>query len=272
MPAAIGSRYAPQHGGTSYGWRMQGGGGGMGGMPQVGGGFGGFGAVPQVGGGGAMDIGWRGGAGGAAPTFPGGGAQASIDYAPAQQYDPYGGGSQLAGNLQQMAEYGQGLMDPQSQYYQQLQAAMTTQLGQQSEAQQRAAALRSAYSGFGAGAGAEQMMSVADIGRAGMEAQGQAAAGLALQAPMAGAGMVQGTFGPGLGLEQLGERSRQFGAGMAEQSRQFGAGVGLQQQQLAAQQAAQQAQMQQQAQMVNQQAALQQQQLMAQMAMNYGGF
>jgi len=171
-----------------------------------------------------------------------------------------------------MSQYGQGLMDPNSDYYKKLQAQMTAQLGAQSAAQQRAAALRSAYSGFGAGAGAEQMMSVGDIGRAGLEAQGQASAGLALAAPQIGAGMLQSTFGPGMGLEQLGEQSRQYGAGLQEQSRQFGANMGLQQQQLAAQQAAQQGQFQQQAALANQQAALQQQELMARMAMGFGGF
>jgi hypothetical protein len=121
-------------------------------------------------------------------------------------------------------------MDPNSAYYQQLQDQMTQQLGQQGEAQQRASALRAAYSGFGAGAGAEQLATAGDIGQANLQAQGQAAAGLRMMAPQMGAQALQSTFQPGLGLERLGEQSRQFGAGLAAQQNQFGANLGLQQQ------------------------------------------
>jgi len=180
-----------------------------------------------------------------------------------------GGGGQpgsLGGNLDAMSQYSQGLMDPNSDYFKRLSGAAQEQIGQQSAAQQRASALRGAQSGFGAGAGAVQMATSADIGQAGLEAQGQAAAGLALQAPAMGMQGLQSTFSPYLGIEQLGEQSRQFGANLGENQRQYGVGVGLQQQQQAAQQAWQQAQID----MQNRQ--MQQEALMNQYAMMYGMF
>jgi hypothetical protein len=153
-----------------------------------------------------------------------------------------------------MAEQARGLMDPNSDYYKRLSAGMQRQIGQQSAAQERGAALRGAWGGLGAGASPELLATQADISQAGLEAQGQAEAGLRLQAPQLGMQGLQSTFQPQLGYHQLGEGSRQFGAGMGEQARQFGAGLGLQQQQMAAQAAQQQAQMQQQMAMFNAQA------------------
>ncbi len=188
-----------------------------------------------------------------------------------------GVGGSLGGNLDAMSRMGKGLMDPGSDYYKRLSQSMQQQIGAQSAAQQRAQALRGAWSGLGAGASPEQMASSAQIGQAGLEAQGRAEAGLALQAPQLGMQALGSTFSPYVNIEQLGEQSRQFGAGLANQQGQFGANLGLQQQQagvnaamqqqqLAAQQAWQQAQMQQQAQQQ------QQQQLMQQYAMMYGMF
>ena len=196
------------------------------------------------------------------PTQP----SAQINVPPAQQYSPYAGGGQLEQNLGTMAQYGQGLMDPGSDYYQRLSQAMQQQIGGQAAAQQRAAALRGAWGGLGAGASPEMMATTGQIGQAGLEAMGAAEAGLALQAPQIGAGMMQSTFGPGLGLQQLGESSRQFGAGMGEQARQYGGNLALQQQQMANQQAWQQAQLQQQSQMANLDA------LMRQYSMMFGMF
>lgn len=194
---------------------------------------------------------------------------AQIDIPPAQQYVSYTGGGpggELQGNLNKMSQYGQGLMDPGSDYYQRLSQAMQQQIGGQAAAQGRAAALRGAWSGFGAGASPETMATQADISQAGLGAQGAAEAGLALQAPQIGAGMMQSTFGPGLGLQQLGEQSRQFGTGLGEQARQYGGNLALQQQQMAQQQAWQQAQLQQQQQMAQMDA------LMRQYAMMFGMF
>ena len=201
-----------------------------------------------------LNAGGGGGGGGAGGGGGGGGGGAG------------GGGSSLGGNLDYMSQYSQGLMDPNSDYYKRLSSAMQEQIGGQSAAQQRASALRGAQSGFGAGAGGAQMATSADIGQAGLEAQGQSAAGLALQAPAMGMQGLQSTFSPYLGIEQMGEQSRQFGANLGENQRQFGVQTGLSQQQMAHQQALQQAQMQ------MQQQQMQQEALMNQYAMMYGMF
>lgn len=201
----------------------------------------------------------------AAPTMPSA-PSAEVSVPPATPYSPYGGDPELSGNLGYLSEYGKGLMDPGSDYYQRLSQAMQRQIGGQAAAGQRAAALRGAWGGLGGGMGGEVMQTAADIGQAGLEAQGMAESGLALRGPQMGAGMLQATFGPGLGLQQLGEQSRQFGAGLGEQARQYGGSLALQQQQLAAQEAYQQAQLQQQQQMAQMDA------LMKQYAMMFGMF
>ena len=135
---------------------------------------------------------------------------------------------------------------------------MQQQIGGQAAAGQRSAALRGAWGGLGGGQGGEVMQTQADIGQAGLEAQGQAEAGLALQAPALGMQGMQSTFAPYLGIEQMGEQSRQFGAGLGEQQRQYGGNMAFQQQQMAGQQAWQQAQLQQQQQMAQMNALMQQ--------------
>lgn len=193
---------------------------------------------------------------------------AQMNMPQAQPYAPYNP-QQARGlnqNLGAMSQAGQGLMDPNSDYYKRLSQAMQQQIGGQSAAQQRSAALRGAFSGFGSGASPEMMATTADIAQGGLEAQGAAESGLALQAPQAGAGMLQSTFSPMMGQQQLQERSRQYGAGLGEQARQFGTNTALQQQQMASQQAWQQAQLQQQQQMAQQDA------LMRQMSMMFGMF
>jgi hypothetical protein len=194
-------------------------------------------------------------------------------YGQYQAPDPYqayqGPSTLLQGNLDKMSQTGSGLMDPNSDYYKRLSASMQRQIGGQSAAGQRAAALRGAWSGMGAGASPEMMMTQAGLGQAGLEAAGQAQADLPL-----------------MGIEQLGEQSRQYGYGQAQQAgqyghgaaegaRQFGVGVGLQQQELAGQQAWQQAQLQQNQQQMQYQAAMQQQQnqmAMMEMMAGMGGF
>lgn len=201
---------------------------------------GGAGGVPQVGVPGAGAAGQAGGAVTGVSMRPMGGyggqpATTQIDFPEAQPYDPFGGSPELEGDLGVMSERGRGLMDPESDYYKRLSAEMQRQIGGQAGAQQRSAALRGAWGGLGGGMGGEVMQTQADIGQAGLEAQGLAESGLALQAPQIGAGMLQSTFGPQLGLSGLEEGSRQFGAGLGEQSRQFGAGLGLEQQRMAQQ-------------------------------------
>jgi hypothetical protein len=161
-------------------------------------------------------------------------------YQPGQYHDP---------NLDIMAGKGAGLMDPGSEYYQALLNRMQTDIGKSAGAGQRAAALRGAWSGFGAGASPEMMMTAADIGQSGLEAQGEAAGQLATAAPRLGMEMMGRTFAPRQAEFGRTQQDIQFGAGMDERARQFGAGVGLQQQQMANQQAqfaAQQAAQQQQ--------------------------
>lgn len=198
------------------------------------------------------------------PTQP----SAQVKMPPAKQYNPYqtGQAQGLNQNIGQVSQAGAGLLDPNSDYYQQLSQGMQRQIGEQSAAQQRAAALRGAYSGFGGGAAPETMATTGDISQAGLEAQGQAEAGLALQAPGMGAGMLSSTFSPLMGLQQLQEQSRQYGAGLGEQARQFGVNTAMQQQGLAGEQAWRQAQLQAQQQQAQQDA------LMRQMSMMYGMF
>lgn len=243
-----------------------GGGGGMGG-----GGM--FGGSPMTGGYRPSGGGSSGG-GVSVPSMPGAPSPATtqMNMPKAQAYQPFGGNPELEQDLGFMSEAGQGLMDPESDYYKRLSAEMQRQIGGQSQAQQRSAALRGAWGGLGGGQGGEVMQTQADIGQAGLEAQGQAEAGLALRAPQMGAGMMQSTFAPQMGLSQLGEGARQFGAGQAEGARQFGAGVGMQQQGMAnqaaqfqQQMAMQQAQQRMDAERANQDAYLREMQLL------YGG-
>ena len=123
------------------------------------------------------------------------------------------------------------------------------------------------------------MATAADIGQAGLEAQGAAEANLRLAAPRLGMSGLQSTFAPQLGYHQLTEGSRQFGAGMGERQRQFGAQMGLQQQQLAQQNALARQQMANQMSMFNvgqqnqfnlQNAQNQHNLMLQQMAMAYG--
>jgi hypothetical protein len=178
-----------------------------------------------------------------------------------------------------MAGYGKGMLDPDSDYYQRLSQGMAQRIGAQSAAQQRAAAMRGAWGGFGAGASPERLQTQADLGQAGMEATGQAEAGLRLAAPQIGAQMLQSTFNPQLGYNQLtegsrqwagslGEQSRQFGYGQQAQQNQFGANLALQQQQMANQMAQAQAGYSQQANMFNAQMQADQQRMQWEAMMN----
>ena len=176
----------------------------------------------------------------------------------------------LESNLGYMAGAGRGMMDPGSDYFQQLASEMQGQIGQSAAASQRAAALRGAQSGFGGGQGGEVMQTAADIGQSGLEAQGQAMANLRLEAPKLGAEMLGSTFGTHLGMEQLGEGSKQFSAGLGEGARQFGANVGLQQEQMAAQRSFQEQQFAMQQQQWQQQQQMMKDQMAGQWAMSQG--
>lgn len=187
-------------------------------------------------------------------------------YQPMQQRAPRWqgpGGGQLQQNLNKMTGYGEDFMDPESEYYQRMVEGMQESIGGQTEAKKRAAQLQAIYGGMGAGGG-EMMQTQADIGQAGLEQMGGAAADLRMRAPQMGLQAMQSTFNPQMGLQgmqeqsrqfggrqaldyaRMGEQSRQFGAGLGEQQRQHGVGAGLQSQQMAQNAAMQQWQMQQQ--------------------------
>lgn len=204
---------------------------------------------------------WRSGGGSAAPGAPPSPATTQMnmpEYSPPppvqnyQQYQPQA--SPVAGNLETLSGYGEGLMDPNSDYYKELVSQMRGDIGKSTAAAKRGAALTGAEQGFGAGASPEMMSVMGDIGEAGRIAEGEAMGDITLAAPQIGAGMMASTFGPGVSLEGLGEQSGQFGAGlreagvmgragMAEGARQFGTNVGLTQQGMAETRAAREAQM-----------------------------
>jgi hypothetical protein len=164
---------------------------------------------------------------------------------PVKDYQPYQPqSSPVAGDLEALSGYGEDLMDPNSDYYKELVSQMKGDIGKSTAASKRSAALTGAEQGFGAGASPEMMSMMGDIGEAGRIAEGEAMGDLTLAAPQIGAGMMASTFGPGVGLEGIGEQSGQFGAGlqeagvmgragMGEGARQFGAGMGLEQQRMA---------------------------------------
>jgi len=206
------------------------------------------------------------------PPQPQAPMQMNYQAPPQQQYPPTQakaptwrppGEGQLGQSLGQMRGYSEGFMDPDSDYYKRLVEGMEETIGGQTEAKKRAAQLQSVYGGMGAG-GAEMMQQQSQLGQAGLEQMGGAAADLRLQAPSMGLQALQSTFSPQLGLQgmqeqskqfganqdlnyaQMGEQSRQFGAGLGEQGRQFGIGAGLQSQQMAQNAAMQQWQQQQQ--------------------------
>lgn len=203
------------------------------------------GSGPYGGGGGGGPISPGAITGGASAGGGGGGFQSSLQGPPAPNFAGGGGGggggqwgNQYGDpNLAANTQTGQGLMDPNSDYYKQLNEGMRSQIGDESAAAQRAAALRASQGGMGTGGSAELLETQGDIGRAGLNAMGDASANLRMQAPIAGAQINASTFNPQVQYNQLNERSAQFGAGMAQGNQQFAAGMGQQQQGMAQQDA-----------------------------------
>jgi len=156
----------------------------------------------------------RGGRPGAGGTVQGGAAttQGPASYAPTQQsqqssqpqmpYQP--GAPKTQGLIDPLAEAGQGLLDPDSAYSQRMREQMVGGIGQQTEAMQRGAVLNASRAGFGTGAGAELLETQGDIGRSGLEAQGQASADMALKAPALGGQMMQAPINAQLALQGQG--------------------------------------------------------------------
>lgn len=192
-----------------------------------------------------------------APTAPSGAAPVTTQatgppaptYQPPPQYQPT---NQTDPRLDVMADYGQGLMDPDSPYYQQLVEQMRGQIGAQSQAAQRAAALRNVWGG-GSGGG-ELGETQGAIGQRGLEVAGNAAADMRLAAPKLGAGMMQSTFSPtqqqfGLAAQQAqyghqaGQQAGQFGAGLESGQWAQGQNFAIEQQRIAQEQASRQAEL-----------------------------
>jgi hypothetical protein len=173
------------------------------------------------------------------PPSGGGSNYATINYQQPAAYQPerFQMSGQLSGGLNKLQEAGAGLLDPDSEYYQRLVGGMREQIGKQTAASQRSQALRQAYSG--GGATGEAQMNVADIGQAGLEAEGQAAADMRLKAPGMGADILGNVTAQRGGLEQYGhgayQQGSQYGHGAAQQAGQFGAQLGVEQQRIAAQ-------------------------------------
>jgi hypothetical protein len=140
--------------------------------------------------------GGTGGAGGGVPQMP---------------YKPEG--QQVQDLIDPLAKAGAGLLDPSSAYHQRMRSELTEGIGRTSEAQQRAAALRAAQSGLGAGASPELLETQADIGRSGLESMGDASA----QAMLGGIGLGGQLLSPALS-GQLGLQGQQLQAYLAQQA------------------------------------------------------
>lgn len=182
----------------------------------------------QGGGGGGGSTGFSGGGGG------GGGA--TMPYQP--------GAPKVQNLIDPLAQAGKGLLDPNSAYSQRMRTELSEDIGGQAEAQQRAAALRAARSGLGAGASPELLETQGQIGQQGLEAYGDASARALLGGMQLGGQLLN----PAL-QGQLGLQGQQLQGFLSQQ--ESNAQKDLAQQQLAQQQA----QMQFQAQMAQQQMA-----------------
>lgn len=193
--------------------------------PAPGGGAGG-GAGGAWGGGAGAGVPAGGGAPGAGAGAGAGGAGAGAGAGGAPAGWGQGSSGQIAGGV---ASYGEGLMDPGSDYYQRLVDGMKTRIGKESAGMQRGNAIRAAQSGFGGGMSGNLMAANQDVNVAGMEAQGEAGAGMRLEAPKLGAGMALGAGGLKLGGEQLAEGGRQFDEGLDWNKDAFGQSLGQQQ-------------------------------------------
>ncbi len=113
----------------------------------------------------------------------------------------------------QLAGYGSDLLQPGSDLSKRWMEQMRGQIGDQSDAAQRAAGYQAAQSGFGSGASPELLQMQTDIGVAGQEAAGQSAADFMLRAPELGVGAMGGALG-----NQVGMRGQDLSSRMASES------------------------------------------------------
>lgn len=146
---------------------------------------------------------------------------------------PYQPGAPAVQNITNpLTEAGTGLMDPGSAYSQRMKTEALKTIGDQTGAQQRAAVLNAARAGYGTGQSAELLETQGEIGQAGLEAQGQAAAGLQLEAPKVGAQILNPALNAQVGLQsndlsawlsqqQLGQQAQAQQANIALEQQRF---------------------------------------------------
>ncbi len=216
------------------------------------GGFGGFGG----GGGGSTKGGLKMGTGGTSagpqgtplntPVYAQQGQQAPRPPTPpAPQYPqqpqmPYQPGNPAASGIANtMSQYGEGLLDPNSELSRRMQEVLTGRIGEESEAAKRLAAFQASQSGMGAGGSPELSAMLSDIDVQGMETGGRASGELMAQMPGMGLDFLrpaaQTQLGVGsealnayLGQQQLNQQQQEAAAGSYYQGR----GLDLQQQQI----------------------------------------
>ena len=85
-----------------------------------------------------------------------------------------------------LAGYGEGFMDPDSDMSKRWMEQLRENVGESTDAAQRAAGYQAAQQGFGGGASPELLAMQRDIGVGGREAEGQAASDFALRGPTPG--------------------------------------------------------------------------------------
>lgn len=164
----------------------------------------GGGADPSAGGG-AGAGGLEGGAGGGGTTAAG--------YAPAEGQT----------STQKLGEYGEGLMNPNSEYAKMMQAKLTGGIGADTEAQRRLASFDAAQSGMGAGGSPELSAMLGDIGIAGSERTGEGMVDLMTRGTEMGLGALEGAQQGELGYagqnlqKELAANQEQFGRWQTEQ-------------------------------------------------------
>lgn len=115
-----------------------------------------------------------------------------------------GGAAQGSGtpeaNAQTMADFGAGLLDPNSDMSKRWMERMRNEIGSQTDAAERAAGYRAAQSGFGVGASPELLAMQNDIGVSGLEAAGRAGQDFLMRAPQMGLGALGTATGQQVGM------------------------------------------------------------------------
>ena len=101
--------------------------------------------------------------------------------APQMPYRP--GAPAAAATAGTLAETGRGLLDPGSAYSRRMIEELTGQIGKQTGAQERLAALQSSQAGYGGGESPELLSALTDIGVGGQEAMGEGIGDLMLRSP-----------------------------------------------------------------------------------------